>query len=75
MPRAARFLLLDAEHQSITELAAWDYDWPRTAVTTGVDVPESPQTRQRVRQFARARLDRPADDAFLAEILAAESDY
>jgi hypothetical protein len=36
---------------------------------------ESEQTRDRVRQFARARLAAPADDAFLAEIVAAESDY
>jgi hypothetical protein len=31
--------------------------------------------RQRVRAFARARLARPGSDAFLAEIVAAESDY
>jgi hypothetical protein len=36
---------------------------------------ESPQTRERIRDFARARLRGPAGDAFLAEVLAAESDY
>jgi hypothetical protein len=59
----------------MTESAAWDHDWPRTAVTIGVDVDETLDTRERVRRFARARLDRPAGDAFLAEILAAESNY
>jgi hypothetical protein len=44
-------------------------------VTIGADVGESPQVRQRVRTFARARLARPGPDAFLAELLAAESDY
>ncbi len=41
----------------------------------GADVDESPQTRQRVRDFARTRLSTLAGDALLAEILAAESDY
>jgi len=36
---------------------------------------ETRETRERVRRWARARLDRPADDAFLAEIVAAESEY
>jgi hypothetical protein len=71
----ARLPLIDAAHRPMTESAAWDHDWPRTAVTIGVDVDETLDTRERVRRFARARLDRPADDAFLAEILAAESDY
>ena len=44
-------------------------------MTIGADVEESPQTRERIRDFARARLRRPAGDAFLAEVLAAESDY
>jgi len=38
-------------------------------------VDESTQTRDRVRAFARDRLAVPEADAFLAEILAAESDY
>jgi hypothetical protein len=46
-----------------------------TTLTIGADTSESEQTRVRVRQFARARLAAPADDAFLAEIVAAESDY
>jgi hypothetical protein len=47
-------------------------------VTVGVDLKESvesPQTRERIRDFSRARLRGPAGDAFLAEVLAAESDY
>jgi hypothetical protein len=46
-----------------------------TRVTIGADVEESADIRQRVRAFARARLTQPGADAFLAEILAAESDY
>ena len=41
----------------------------------GLGIVISPETRQRVRNFARARLAAPAGNAFLAEILAAESDY
>jgi len=67
--------LVDAQHKPQTESAAWDHDWRTTAVTIGADVQESPQTRERVRDFARARLNQPASDAFLAEVLAAESDY
>jgi hypothetical protein len=59
----------------MTETAAWNHDWSLTSVTIGADVDESPKTRERIRSFARARLDRPANDAFLAEILAAESNY
>jgi hypothetical protein len=59
----------------VTESAAWDHDWRSTAVTVGADVRESPQTRERIREFARARLRGPGRDAFLAEVLAAESDY
>ncbi len=39
------------------------------------DVEESPETRERIGDFARARLAEPAGDAVLAEILAAEADY
>ncbi len=67
--------LVDAQQQPMTESAAWDHDWRSTTVTVGVGLDESPQSRERIRDFARARLNRPADDAFLAEILAAESDY
>jgi hypothetical protein len=47
-------------------------------VTIGADIDDSveaAQMRQRLRDFARGRLARPAGDAFLAEVLAAESDY
>lgn len=74
----ATFPLMDTQQQRITEMAAWDHDWRTVAVTVGADLKdsvESPQTRQRIREFARARLAEPAGDAFLAEILAAESDY
>lgn len=71
----AAFPVADSDRQSISESAAWDHDWRATTVTIGADAGESTQTRQRVRDFARARLASPAADAFLAEILAAESDY
>jgi hypothetical protein len=70
----ARFPVVDEKRQPITESVAWDHDWRDTAVKVGADVDESPDTRERVREFARARLRRPSD-AFLAEVLAAESDY
>jgi hypothetical protein len=47
-------------------------------VTIGADLKESaesPDIRQRIRDFARSRLREPTGDAFLAEVLAAESDY
>jgi hypothetical protein len=71
----ADFPLLDAQQQPVSESAAWNHDWVSTVVTVGAAVDESPQARDRVRDFARARLATPAGDAFLAEILAAESDY
>ncbi|MDT5209949.1 MAG: hypothetical protein QOF67_2364 [Mycobacterium sp.] len=67
--------LTDGQRQPVTESAAWDHDWRSTAVTVGADIEESPQTRERIRDFARARLGGPARDTFLAEVLAAESDY
>ncbi|OBF77177.1 hypothetical protein A5750_07175 [Mycobacterium sp. 852002-51613_SCH5001154] len=67
--------LIDGAQRPLTESAAWDHDWSATSVLVGVDTTESPETRERVRRWARARLDRPARDAFLAEILAAESAY
>jgi hypothetical protein len=70
--------LVGAEQQPVTETQAWDHDWPTTAVTIGADVDDSDdaaRTRERIRAFARARLAQPGADAFLAEILAAESDY
>ncbi|MGZ6777505.1 MAG: hypothetical protein ACXVGO_00770 [Mycobacterium sp.] len=71
----ARFPMVDAQDQSVPEAAAWNHDWKPTTVTVGAPVEESALTRQRVRDFARARLTTPAGDAFLAEILATESDY
>jgi hypothetical protein len=67
--------LTDDGGERLTESVAWNHDWTSTEVTVGAHVEESVQTRERVRAFARSRLSRPADDAFLAEILAAESDY
>jgi hypothetical protein len=72
---AATFPIVDAQYDTVAETAAWDHDWRSTTVTIGADVDESPQTRERIREFARARLREPANDAFLAEVLAAESDY
>jgi hypothetical protein len=60
----------------LTENQAWDHDWSDTVVAIGADVPGgSAAIRQRVRDYARARLAHPGPDAFLAEIVAAESDY
>lgn len=61
--------------EMVTENTAWNHDWRRTVVGIGAEVDESRQVRDRVRTFARARLSGPGADAFLAEILAAESDY
>ena len=71
----ATFPLVDGQQRPMTESAAWDQGWRSTIVTIGVDLDESPQSRERIRDFARARLDQPGSDAFLAEVLAAESDY
>jgi hypothetical protein len=69
------FTVVDSAQRPIAEAAAWNHDWRSATVTVGTDVEESVQTRERVRQFVRSRLARPGDDAYLAEILAAESDY
>jgi hypothetical protein len=64
--------------QPMTEDQAWGHDWSATTVTVGADVPagdDASAIRDRVRAFARARLADPGPDAFLAEVLAAESDY
>ena len=71
----ATFPVMDEAQQLVTESAAWDHDWRMATVTVGADVEESPHTRERIRDFVRARLRAPAHDAFLAEVLAAESDY
>ncbi|OBK02559.1 hypothetical protein [Mycobacterium sp. 1245852.3] len=67
--------LADRQGRPLTESAAWDHDWSATSVLVGAETTESPQIRERVRRWARSRLDRPPRDAFLAEILASESAY
>jgi len=67
--------LVGGDARPVTAREAWDADWSGTAVTVGVEVEEASQVRDRVRQFARERLTTPRPDAYLAEILAAESDY
>lgn len=59
----------------LTEGKAWNVDWSSADVRIGAVATESAETRSRVRRLARARLAAPVDDAYLAEILAAESDY
>ncbi|RAU93118.1 hypothetical protein DQP58_17150 [Mycobacterium colombiense] len=67
--------LADGQGRPLTESAAWGHDWSATSVLVGAETTEAPQIRRRVRRWARARLDRPPRDAFLAEILASESAY
>jgi hypothetical protein len=70
--------LVGAASAPVTEMQAWDHDWPTTTVTIGADFDDSveaDEVRRRLRDFARGRLARPAQDALLAEVLAAESDY
>ncbi len=71
----ATFPIVDEQGQPVAESAAWDHDWRSTTVTLGAEVEEPAQIRERIRDFARARLREPSPDAFLAEVLAAESDY
>lgn len=71
----ATVALLDEDSVPVTETTAWSRDWRETAVRVGVEVGESPDVRERVRAFARTRLQQLGSDAFLAEVLAAESDY
>lgn len=61
----------------ISESMAWNHDWTPTSVAVGHigSTGEDRATRDRMRAFVRSRLAAPAADAFLAEILAAESDY
>jgi hypothetical protein len=70
--------LEDGRRRALAESAAWDHDWSATSVVVGAPVStgaESPEVRERVRRWARARLDLPPRDAFLAELLASESAY
>ncbi|HEX5256082.1 MAG TPA: hypothetical protein VFW69_19830 [Mycobacterium sp.] len=67
--------LKDSQRGALTESAAWDHDWSMTSVVVGAETSESPEIRERVRRWARARLNLPPRDAFLAETLASESAY
>lgn len=70
--------LVEQSGSPASEDAAWNHDWRDTVVrlgTASAEAVESRQQRDRVRAFARQRLRRPAADAYLAEVLAAESDY
>ncbi|WP_059019336.1 hypothetical protein [Mycobacterium sp. M26] len=67
--------LVDEAGGPVTPSLAWDTDWSATTVIVGVEVDEPAEVRARIRRFARDRLASPRPDAFLAEILAAESDY
>ncbi|MDT5071526.1 MAG: hypothetical protein QOH82_846 [Mycobacterium sp.] len=76
----AALTLAGPDGRQLTENRAWDHDWAATTVTVGPDRPdtdfsEAQALRQRIREFARARMANPGSDAFLAEIVAAESDY
>jgi hypothetical protein len=71
----AAFPVLDSQDEPISESAAWGHDWRTSVLSIGAETGETAQTRERVRDYARSRLAAPAQDAFLAEILAAESDY
>ncbi|WP_241473625.1 hypothetical protein [Mycolicibacterium neoaurum] len=59
----------------ITESAAWNHDWRTALLTVGGPATESREARDRIRAFVRSRSRDGAADAFLAEVLAAESDY
>lgn len=70
--------LVDGDQRVLAESPAWNHDWTTTSVRIGADVPEAAdaaEIRERIRAFARRRLAAPGSDAYLAEVLAAESDY
>ncbi|QLL07234.1 hypothetical protein [Mycobacterium vicinigordonae] len=67
--------LVDAQGRALLESDAWNHDWPPTSVVVGAGVSEAREIRDQIRQWVRTRLDQPPQDAFLAEILAAESTY
>jgi hypothetical protein len=73
---AATLPLLDGRQRPLTESSAWDHDWSAACkVVVGAPVSETREIRERIRRWARSRLDRPPHDAFLAETLASESAY
>ncbi|SHV23681.1 Uncharacterised protein [Mycobacteroides abscessus subsp. abscessus] len=73
---AATLPVLDTNGQPAGEMQAWNADWSVAEVSVGAGrAADSSESRDRVRRFARARLAVPPADAFLAELLAAESDY
>ncbi|KDF02274.1 hypothetical protein Y900_025895 [Mycolicibacterium aromaticivorans JS19b1 = JCM 16368] len=67
--------VLDEANAPVAAATAWDQNWSTTVVTVGAQMAEAPDARERVRRFARQRLSQPGPDAYLAETLAAESDY
>ncbi|OBK20643.1 hypothetical protein A5634_12255 [Mycobacterium asiaticum] len=67
--------LVDAQQRALPETVAWNHDWPATSVVVGADVTEQREVRERIRRWVQTRLDQSPPDAFLAEILAAESAY
>ncbi len=73
---AATLPVLDTNGQPAGEMQAWNADWSVAEVSVGAGrAADSSESRDRVRRFARARLAVPPADAFLAELLAAESYY
>jgi hypothetical protein len=68
--------VLGADGGALPESLAWNLDWSPAEVAIGAPGAGEPQhVRDRVRAFARTRLATPPADAYLAEVLAAESDY
>ncbi|OMC29460.1 hypothetical protein A5740_18835 [Mycobacterium sp. GA-1841] len=68
--------LRDPGGQRLSETQVWNLDWSQATVGIGAaNGAESAETRDRVRTLARARLAAVPEDAFLAEVVAAESDY
>ena len=70
--------LVNEDGDELAEIQAWDHGWSTTTVSVGPgrpDTAEAAALRRRIRDFARTRLAQPGPDAFLAEIVAAESDY
>lgn len=68
--------VLDTNGRPVGEMQAWNADWSVAEVSVGAGrAADSSESRDRVRRFARDRLAAPPADAFLAELLAAESDY